>query len=125
MTSAVPGHFVNLARRFGVDEADLLLLERAGVLCAQDMFYKFLDDAAREKLISTMIKPYKGARDPETGEPVLRERELNEEESEGIPSPHKGTWFLLHSLRVRGLTRGMSVSMHKPSIKDSLSYHLF
>ena len=94
MTSAVPGHFVNLARRFGVDEADLLLLEHAGVLCAQDLFFKFPNDEAREKLISAVIKPYQGARDPETNDLVLRDRVLDEDEAEGIlPPMSQGTWL--------------------------------
>ena len=84
MTSSVPGHFVNLARRFGVVEADLLVLEHAKVLCAQDLFFKFPDESSRERLLNEVIKPYYGERDPETNELLLRDRVLSEEEAEGI-----------------------------------------
>ena len=85
MTSSVPGHFVNLARRFGVAEADLLVLEHAKVLCAQDLFFKFPDETARERLLNEVVKPYFGERDPESGDLMLRDRSLNEEEQAGVP----------------------------------------
>ena len=88
MTSSVPGHFVNLARRFGVAEADLLVLEHAKVLCAQDLFFKFPDESARERLLNEVIKPYYGERDPETQDLLLRDRNLTEEEEAGISLSH-------------------------------------
>ena len=83
MTSSVPGHFVNLARRFGVDEADLLMLEHAKVHCAQDLYFKYPDEAAREKLISEVIMLYFGEKDPDTQELQLRDRNLSEEDAAG------------------------------------------
>ena len=83
MTSSVPGHFVNLARRFGVDEADLLMLEHAKIHCAQDLYFKYPNEAAREKLISEVIMPYFGEKDPDTQELQLRDRNLSEEETAG------------------------------------------
>ena len=88
MTSSVPGHFVNLARRFGVAEADLLVLEHAKVLCAQDLFFKFPHESARERLLTEVIKPYCGERDPETQDLLLRDRNLTEEEEAGISLSH-------------------------------------
>ena len=88
MTSSVPGHFVNLARRFGVAEADLLVLEHAKVFCAQDLFFKFPDESARERLLNEVIKPYYGERDPETQDLLLRDRNLTEEEEAGISLSH-------------------------------------
>ena len=86
MTSSVPGHFVNLARRFGVAEADLLVLEHAKVLCAQDLYFKFPDEPARERLLEEVIKPYYGERDGEQNL-LLRDRNLSEEDAAGTPPP--------------------------------------
>ena len=64
------------------------------MLCAQDLLFKFPNDEAREKFISAVIKPYQGARDPETNDLVLRDRVLDEDEAEGIlPPMSQGTWL--------------------------------
>ena len=49
---------INLARRYGISEADLLVLEHAKVLSAQGLYSKFLDETARESLLNEVMKPY-------------------------------------------------------------------
>ena len=68
MTAAVPGHFSLIARRYGVEESDMLLLEYSHVLCANDLYFQYPSVEKREELLRDTFAKYMAA---ETWIPVM------------------------------------------------------